>query len=134
MPAAEREVGEYGMVSISYVLAAAFATVFFAILANFIVIQYASGAVRAALDEGVRNGARADSDSSVCQSTIEEVLESVLGGPYGTEVATSCQDTGDHMVATASATFRGFAPLVPDLSMDFEAIAARERFVEPTAP
>ena len=134
MPAAEREVGEYGMVSISYVLAAAFAMVFFAILANFIVIQYASGAMRAALDEGVRNGARADSDSNVCQSTIDEVLESVLGGPYGADVATSCQDTGDLMVATASATFRGFAPLLPDLSIDFEAIAARERFVEPTAP
>lgn len=134
MLAADSDVGERGMVSISYVLAAAFAMVFFAILANFIVIQYASGAVRAALDEGVRNGARADSDADVCQSTIDEVLDSVLGGPYGAEVVTSCQDTGDLMVATASATFRGFAPLVPDLAIDFEAIAARERFVEPRLP
>lgn len=134
MPAADQTAGERGMVSISYVLAAAFAMVFFAILANFIVIQYAAGAVRAALDEGVRNGARADSDTTVCLSTIEEVLSSVLGGPYGADVATACRDDGDVMVATASATFRGFAPLVPDLSIDFEAVAARERFVEPSTP
>lgn len=134
MPAADQTGGERGMVSTSYVLAAAFAMVFFAILANFIVIQYASGAVRAALDEGVRNGARADSDTTVCLATIDEVLSSVLGGPYGADVATACRDDGDVMVATASATFRGFAPLVPDLIIDFEAVAARERFVEPITP
>lgn len=76
------------MVSISYVLAAAFAMIFFAILANFVVVQYASGAVRAALDEGVRNGARADAGALVCQATIQDVLASLLGGPYGTEVET----------------------------------------------
>lgn len=122
------------MVSISYVLAAAFALIFFAILANFVVVQYAAGAVRAALDEGVRNGARADAGVLVCQATIDDVLAGVLGGPYGEEVVSSCQDTGDLMVATASATFRGFAPLVPDLTVGFEAVAARERYVEPAGP
>lgn len=122
------------MVSISYVLAASFAMIFFAILANFIVIQYGSGAVRAALDEGVRNGARADSGVAVCQATIDEILGSILGGAYGDEVSTTCRDTGDVMVATAQATFRGFAPLVPDLTIDFEAVAAREQFVQPAAP
>ncbi len=122
------------MVSISYVLAAAFAMIFFAILANFIVIQYASGAVRAALDEGVRSGARADAGALVCQATIDDVLVSVLGGPYGAEVETACTDDGDLMVATASATFRGFAPLVPDLTFDLEAVAAREQFVAPVVP
>ncbi len=122
------------MVSISYVLAASFAMIFFAILANFVVIQYGSGAVRAALDEGVRNGSRADAGAAVCQATIDDILASVLGGPYGNEVSTTCQDTGDVMVATAQATFRGFAPLVPDLTIDFEAVAARERFVGSAAP
>ena len=122
------------MVSISYVLAASFAMIFFAILANFIVIQYGSGAVRAALDEGVRDGARADAGVAVCQATIDEILSSVLGGPYGDEVSTTCQDTGDVMIASARATFRGFAPLVPDLTIDFEAVAAREQFVQPVAP
>jgi hypothetical protein len=122
------------MVSISYVLAAAIAMIFFAILANFVVVQYASGAVRAALDEGVRNGARADAGVLVCQATIDDVLATVLGGPYGAEVETACRDTGDVLVATASATFRGFAPLVPDLTFDLEAVAAREQFVRPPAP
>lgn len=122
------------MVSISYVLAASFAMIFFAILANFVVIQYASGAVRAALDEGVRNGARADAGVVVCQATIDEILAGVLGGPYGDEVSSTCQDNGDVMVATAQATFRGFAPLVPDLTIDFEALAAREQFIQPVAP
>ena len=122
------------MVSISYVLAASFAMIFFAILANFVVIQYGSGAVRAALDEGVRNGARADSGVAVCLATIDDILSSVLGGPYGDEVSATCQDTGDVMVASAQATFRGFAPLVPDLTIDFEAVAAREQFVQSAAP
>lgn len=122
------------MVSISYVLAASFAMIFFAILANFIVIQYGSGAVRAALDEGVRNGARADAGVAVCQATIDDILASVLGGPYGDDVSVTCQDTGDVMVASAQATFRGFAPLVPDLTIGFEAVAAREQFVQPVGP
>jgi len=122
------------MVSISYVLAASFAMIFFAILANFVVIQYGSGAVRAALDEGVRDGARADAGVAVCQATIDDILSSVLGGPYGDDVSTTCQDNGDVMIASAQATFRGFAPLVPDLTIDFEAVAARERFVGPAAP
>jgi hypothetical protein len=108
--------------------------IFFAILANFVVVQYASGAVRAALDEGVRNGARADAGALVCQATIQDVLASLLGGPYGTEVETACTDTGDLIVAMASATFRGFAPLVPDLTVDFEAVAAKERYVQPVIP
>ena len=108
--------------------------IFFAILANFVVIQYASGAVRAALDEGVRNGARADAGVAVCQATIDEILAGVLGGPYGDEVSSTCQDNGDVMLATAQATFRGFAPLVPDLTIDFEALAAREQFVQPITP
>jgi hypothetical protein len=131
---ADTDTGESGMVSISYVLAAGFAMIFFAILANFVVIQYASGAVRAALDEGVRNGARADAGVAVCMATIDDILASVLGGPYGDDVAASCQDTGDVMVASAQATFRGFAPLVPDLTIDFEAVAAREQFVGPSVP
>ena len=131
---ADTVTGESGMVSISYVLAATFAMIFFAILANFVVVQYASGAVRAALDEGVRNGARADAGVPVCQATIDEILASVLGGPYGDDVSVTCQDAGDVMVASAQATFRGFAPLVPDLTIDFEAVAAREQFVQPVVP
>ena len=131
---ADSDTGESGMVSISYVLAASFAMIFFAILANFVVVQYASGAVRAALDEGVRNGARADAGVPVCFATIDEILASVLGGPYGDDVSVTCQDTGDVMVASAQATFRGFAPMVPDLTIDFEAVAAREQFVQPVIP
>jgi hypothetical protein len=67
-------------------------------------------------------------------ATIDDILASVLGGPYGDDVAASCQDTGDVMVASAQATFRGFAPLVPDLTIDFEAVAAREQFVGPSVP
>ena len=70
----------------------------------------------------------------MCQSTIDEILAGLLGVPYVDEVSSTCQDNGDVMVATAQATFRGFAPLVPDLTIDFEALAAREQFVQPVAP
>ena len=51
------ERGERGFASVSYVVAAAFALWFFTILANLIVMQYAAGVVRLAVDEGARRGA-----------------------------------------------------------------------------
>lgn len=119
------------MVSVSYVLAGAFAMLLFASLANLIVMQYASGAVRAALDEGVRDGAAAGSGPGQCLATIDQFLSSTLGGPYGDQIDVDCREDGDVVVASATATFIGFAPLVPDLTFSFEATAARERRVVP---
>ena len=115
------------MATISYVMAAAMAMVMFSSLANLIVVQYASGVVQAALDEGVRDGSSAG--ALRCEATAEEFLDSALGGVYGDGVVVSCRGQGRFMVASASATFRGYAPLVPDLSFEFEAMAAREEAV-----
>ena len=134
MREAERTESEGGFVSISYVVAAAFAMLFFASLANLIVMQYASGVVRAALDEGVRDGAVAGAGAFQCQLTVDEFLSSVLGGPYGEDINAVCSEEPGLMVASATATFAGFAPLVPDLTFDFEAVAAKEEFVTPVIP
>lgn len=113
------------MATISYVMAAAFAMIVFSSLANLIVVQYASGVVQAALDEGVRDGSSAGAHR--CEARAQEFLDSALGGAYGDGVVVSCREEGPFVVAAASATFPGYAPFVPDLSFDFEATAAVER-------
>lgn len=112
------------MATISYVMAAGLAMMVFSSLANLIVVQYASGVVQAALDEGVREGSTAG--VARCQARAEEFLDSALSGTYGDGVVVSCLDEGSFVAATASATFHGYAPFVPDLTFDFEAMAARE--------
>lgn len=115
------------MATISYVMAAALAMIVFSSLANLIVVQYASGVVQAALDEGVRDGSSAG--ALRCEVEAKEFLDSALGGVYGESVVVSCREEGPFVVASASAMFQGYAPFVPDLSFDFEAMAAREAAV-----
>lgn len=129
MQEADRPRSERGFVSISYVVAAAFAMLLFASLANLIVMQYASGVVRAALDEGVRDGAVAGAGAFQCQAAVDGFLASALGGPYGNQITAVCFEEPGVMNATATATFAGFAPFVPDLTFDFDAVAAKELLV-----
>jgi hypothetical protein len=49
-----------GFTTVSFVLAVALSLLIFTGLANVIVVQYARGVVRSALDEAVRDGSRAD--------------------------------------------------------------------------
>ena len=114
-----------GMVSISYVMAGALAMVVFAALANLVVVQYASGVVRVALDEGVRVGSTMG--SSACEARIDEMLAASLGGPFGDGVVAECRQDGRIVRATAQAVFQGYAPFVPDVVADFESSTVIER-------
>jgi hypothetical protein len=115
-----------GFASIQYVVAATFALWFFAILANLIVMQYATGVVRLAIDEGARRGAAAGSGPGECEQAITATLADLLGGPYGEGVVAVCAAEPGWIRVDARATFGGFVPPVPDLSFTFEAAAARE--------
>jgi hypothetical protein len=117
---------EEGFASIQYVVAASFALWFFAILANLIVMQYAAGAVRLAIDEGARRGAVAGSGAAECDQAVAGALSDLLGGPYGEQVEIECVEEPGWMRVDATATFGGFVPPVPDVSFAFEAGAARE--------
>lgn len=114
------------MATISYVAAASLALFVFAALANLIVMQYAGGVLRAAIDEGARQGAVKGAGPAECLVRIDEVLNGLLGGSYGAGVTRDCVDEGGWVRATATGVWRGFVPFVPDVSVSFEASAARE--------
>lgn len=115
---------EGGFATPAYIAAATLALYMFAALANLIVVQYAAGVVRSALDEGVRAGSFGG--AIACLDKAGEVLDGLLGGEYGNGVAVICEEDGSWVRASADATFESFVPLVPDLSYRFEAQAARE--------
>lgn len=79
-----------GFVTIQFVTASALALVLFTGMANLVVFHYAKGVVRAALDEGVRAGARAPAAASECQHRAGAVVRDLLGGRMGDGVAISC--------------------------------------------
>lgn len=122
--------GEAGFASLSHVVAAALALWFFAILANLIVMQYAAGVVRIALDEGARRGALVGAGAEECGLAIDDALGDLLGGPYGRDVAHVCFVDSGWVTATARARFSGFIPPVPDVVRTFEAQVADEDLPE----
>ena len=117
---------EGGFASLSHVVAAALALWFFAVLANLIVIQYASGVVRVAIDEGARRGALVGAGVDECDQAVVDALGDLLGGPYGREVTHACAEDAGWMRVTAHATFSGFVPPLPDVTRTFEARVADE--------
>lgn len=110
------------------ILAVGIAMVFFVALANLVVYQYAAGAVRAALDQGVRAESYVGAPVGTCETSIAETLESLLGGSYGDGITASCfvDPTGPTVVATASAFFPSIALWVPDYTFTASARAVKE--------
>ena len=100
------------------------------LVANLVVFSYGRGVVRAALDEGVRAGARVTASAVTCEQRAREVLGDLLGGAMGREVAIACADGVDRVTATADVRFAGWLPAVPDWS--FRAAATARRRSEPT--
>lgn len=110
-----------------FLLAVGLSLLLLATLANLLVFSYARGVVRAALDEGVRAGSRADASAAECHARAAQVLGDLLAGRLGDGVALQCARSGDRITASASATFPAWAPLVPDWSFTTSASAVAER-------
>lgn len=99
--------------------------IFFAILTNFIVMQYALGVVTAGLDEGVRQGARSVNTSSACLTRIDSSVSAVDGGAV-VGMTRTCGVQGAWVVARLEGQLVGWAPLVPTVSFIREARAPVE--------
>ncbi len=126
IPARDRlTAGEGGFATLENVAAAALALLFFAILTNLIVMQYALGVTVAALDEGVRQGARSLDPIGACESRAHSTFDSVLGGAV-VGASLQCSIDGPWVVARVDGTLDGWAPPVPDLSFTREARAPLE--------
>ena len=119
-----RGVGDHGVSSVQFVLASALALVLFLALANLIVVQYGRGAIRSALEQGVRAGTVGG--LTVCEDTARAVVGDLLGGRMSDDLALSCATDGGVVVATATATFESWTPLTPDFAFSLSSRAVSE--------
>jgi hypothetical protein len=119
---------ESGFTTIQYVVATAFSLLLFMLIANLLVDLYERGAVRDALDEGVRAAVPAAAGPDECAARANEVVESVAGGSLLRIDALTCERDGDHIVASARISLHSWFPmLIPDWKMDLRAQALQER-------
>lgn len=121
-----------GMTTISYVIATALSMALLVVLANVIVVLYARGVVRSALDEGVRAGTPLGLDvqraAEVCVERSNEVLDGLLGGPMGADVEFQCAVGDDGFVrARAAAHFEPWIPgSMPTWTFEPEVVSRRD--------
>ena len=123
-----RRRGEHGFTTIQYVVATGFSLLLFVMVANLLVDLYERGAVRDALDEGVRAGVPVASTADDCVARTREVVRAIAGGGSVRVDELTCVPDGDRVVATARVSLRSWFPtLVPDWHLTLRASAHRER-------
>lgn len=123
-----RRRGERGFTTIQYVVATGFSLLLFVMMANLLVDLYERGAVRDALDEGVRAGVPVASSADDCLVRTREVVRSIASGSSLRVDDLSCAPDGDRVVATARVSLRSWFPmLLPDWHLTLHASAHRER-------
>lgn len=120
---------DWGFVTIEYVLAVGLSMVVLVVIANVVVFEYGHGVVRAAVDQGVREGARTPSPVASCQAAAQQVIDDLLGGrtgPMGSGVSITCTQAGTQIAATAHARFHAWLRPIPDWSFSASASGAVE--------
>lgn len=103
------------------------------LVTNVIAFQYASGAVRTAVDEAARLGARLDGTVGQCEAHAAEVLRGpggLLKGTMGDTIEFDCTIEGSVMVATASGQFEWWIGGVPSIDVDIQGRSVIEPVVE----
>jgi hypothetical protein len=117
---------EPGFTTIQYVIAVAWSLVLLVLVANLVVDLYARGAVRDALDDGVRAGVPAAASAGACEARAHEVVTGLVRGPL-LRAQVHCEESGAFVVAEAEVSLRSWLPmLVPDWRMTLRAEALRE--------
>lgn len=122
--AVARRIGDRGVSSVQFVLAAALALILFLVFANLVVVQYGKGAIRSALEQGARAGTTAG--VSACEDMAARVVDDLLGGRMSDGLVLSCSISGGSVVASASAVFESWTPLTPDFAFSLSASAIAE--------
>ncbi len=120
---------DVGFISVEFLGAVLLSMIIFMFLANFIFVQYGSGVVRAAADEGARAGARVD-DTAIarCQDRAKSTLENGMGS-LGSNVTWSCALSADgtRVLATTHADFEAWFPGFPSFERTSTASAVKEQ-------
>ena len=87
-------------------------TLFIGVL-NFVLDEYAKGAIRTAVDDAAEAGATAGGSLSACLTEARQVQNGLLPGPFGDNVSVTCSEVGDEMVVSAGGALPSLLPLVP---------------------
>jgi hypothetical protein len=110
-----------------YVVATGFSLLMFVLVANLLVDLYERGAVRDALDEGVRAGVPVSAMADDCDARTRAVVRSIAGGGSVRIDALTCERDGDRIVSTARVSLASWFPLLlPDWRLTLHASAHRE--------
>ena len=115
-----------GFVTIQFISVVALSLLVFTGFANLVVVQYARGVIRSALDEGVRDGSRVSSGVVACEQTAADFLDGLLGGSMGDGVAVSCFEEPTEVRATAEVRFDSWLPGVPPWEFEMHAVMVKE--------
>ena len=120
-----RRLSDRGVSSVQFLLASALALLMFVAFANLVAVQYGRGALRSALEQGVRAGA-ITSSASDCQAVSMDVIGQLLGGRMSDDVVVRCAVSGGLMTGSASVVFESWSPLTPDFPVSMTADAVVE--------
>jgi hypothetical protein len=118
-----------GFITVEYVLAVCISMVVLVLIANLIVFEYGHGVVRAAVDQGVREGSRTATPVASCEVAAQQVVTDLLGGregSMGAGVAITCTQAGGQLDARATGRFKAWLKPVPDWSFTSTATAVVE--------
>jgi len=121
--------GSAGFVTIEYVMAVLISMVVLVAIANLIVFEYGHGVVRAAVEQGVRQGSRTATPVASCQAAAQQVVTDLLGGragSMGAGVSITCTQAGGRLDANATGRFRAWLKPMPDWSFTSTATAVVE--------
>jgi hypothetical protein len=114
--------------TVQFVAATALSLVVFVALANLVVDLYARGAIRAALDEGVRAEEPIDASASACEQRAADALDALLGGRMRASVRVDCVTVSGLVVARAVVDLHGWIPgITPDWKFVLAARGTKER-------
>lgn len=110
-----------GMTTLSTVVAASFALVVFVALADLVLVQYARGVARTAVDEAVRTSSAAGGDVEVCLGVVHAVLDDLLGGSFGDGLVGECGVDDDAVFASVEGVLPPLLPILPSFTLAVEA-------------
>lgn len=117
---------EDGYQTATFTLAVAFSLLLFTLFANVIVVQLGRGAIRAAVDDAARAGARQGTSPTACQAEAERRLHDLLPGQLGEHVTVRCEVDAQAVRVVADGRFTAWLPGVPDFSARATGRSVRE--------
>jgi len=78
---------------------------------NFVLDEYAKGAIHTAVDD------------AACQAEARQVQGNLLPGPFGGGISVTCSEDGVEMVASARGALPSLLPLVPRVHISLVGIS-----------